>query len=345
MNARNFSVLFILALLTFTALSLVLRGDKGRQQAFDFVETPQTIASDGNTPTRQNQTPSSDFEFAEPDKYIPHGSSSSIPEKQQGSCDQSCQNIVLEQLSLSGTLSADHAAIIFQNPDEFAQLLKDQPVELASLLASLQKDEDQDNGTQSAAYAVLEALPLTDKAEVGGELAVSKAAQERLIGLKLIAPTLDNNSKTIDAFNRLLTKEEDPRVLSVAINIASTLPRENDVEETLDALTSIILFNDNDHFSGSALMAKTKIAPSASLVREDVLDAVYSHSTDKQSFGLRAFETAMQRFDDELESNGNWYTDEKMRAAITSLANDNSTSSRVRTEAHRLRERYFPSVK
>ena len=78
-------------------------------------------------------------------------------------CDESCKDQISNALASNGLLSADMIARIRENPGAFSKELMNAPAIISPLLATLKADEEDDNGTQNAALAILKALSDQDK--------------------------------------------------------------------------------------------------------------------------------------------------------------------------------------
>lgn len=256
-------------------------------------------------------------------------------------CDEGCGEAIFSKLLSGEALTADDALTIHNNASEFAQLLKDKPEEMAALLATLQQDEDNGSGVQNAAYAVLSALSIEEKTQAGAILANSPTPSERRAGLTLLASGLDTNADAVSAFNNLIISETDPRILATAINMSAQLPANENLGGTLNALNSVIHNNRSDYLSGSALVAKATLAPSASMVHADVLDAINSLSEERQEFGLRAFETILELHHEEFEKGDSWQLDGQMRDAINAITHREDANPDLQEQALILSQRYF----
>lgn len=221
------------------------------------------------------------------------------------SCHATCQSL-LEKLSQNQKLTAADAALINENLAMFTTALSDRPQLLATLLNTLQFDEDEDNGIQRAAQSVLDALTQNERIKAGRALINAHASEHRLAGLKLLTPAIGDDWNTLNDYNRLITSETDPRVFAVALNMASQLKGSAHMDETLSALTTIIENSNSTYRSGTALLAKTNLAPTASIVRDDVASSIDSSSKDTVEFGLRAFESMLQRQRSELSGRNDW---------------------------------------
>ncbi|MEP6343161.1 MAG: hypothetical protein ABJ275_07580 [Maricaulaceae bacterium] len=256
-------------------------------------------------------------------------------------CDNYCQDDISKSLVTSGLLTTDMIARIRENPIEFAKQLAMTPEILSRLLATLKADEEKDNGTQNAALAILNALPDQDKLALAKILTSHERDQERIVGLELLELSLETQTGSIQTLNKILENEGDLAVLSKAINIASNLPKETELQDTLNALTNLIRYNSSDHVSGIALLAKVNIVPSASIAYKDISDSLASISSDKNAFGLTALETALQRGNAKFALEESWYDDLSLRESVRAMVQNQDLSEDTRAEANHLLNSYF----
>jgi len=194
-------------------------------------------------------------------------------------CDDTCRKDISQSLITDGLLSPDMIARMRENPEAFAKQLSNTPEILSDLLSTLKADEEDDNGTQNAALAVLQALSDVDKLDLARTLTTLSRNQDRIIGLELLELSLETQTGSVETLNGVLENEAHPSVLAKAINIASNLPKETDSKNTLQALTKIIRYNPNDHSSGTALLAKVNIAPNSNIVYDDISASLASVSS------------------------------------------------------------------
>ena len=256
-------------------------------------------------------------------------------------CDKNCQDDISKSLVTEGLLSPDMIARIRENPKAFAEKLSNTPEILSDLLLTLKADEEDDNGTQNAALAVLQALSDEDKLALAKTLTTLARDQDRIVGLELLELSLETQAGSVETLNGVLENEAHPSVLAKAINIASNLPKETEVQGTLHALTEIIHSSSSDHFSGTALLAKINIAPSPDSVYEDISASLASFSDDKTAFGLTALQTALQRDDSEFGSEGRWYDDLSLRKSVRAIAQNQDVNEDTRAQAQHLLNSYF----
>lgn len=263
-------------------------------------------------------------------------------ETQSTSCDAICKSLV-EKLSQNETLSLEEASTIAANAAVFAALLADKPEILAALLATLQQDEgSDDNGIQAAASAVLAALTPAQKMAAGRALtSYGLSPSHRMVGLKLLAPSIADDWNALNDYNRLLTTETDPRVFAVAINMTLQVKGSEQIQDTLSALTTVIRSSNSPYQSGTALIAKANLAPSANFVRDDVFSSIESTSEEQQQFGLEAFSTFMDRQNNDLPRTEDWSEDPEFRELITNIANNEQADPESQNDALLLMERYF----
>ena len=256
-------------------------------------------------------------------------------------CDDGCQDQISKSLASNGLLSADMIARIRENPGAFSKELMNAPAIISSLLATLKADEEDDNGTQNAALAILKALSDQDKLNLANILTSYEGDQDRITGLELLELSLETQTGSIQTLNNVLETEGDPSVLSKAISITSNLPEDTDVQDTLQALTKIIQYNPSDHISGSALLAKVNLAPNSDSVYEDISASLASISNDKTATGLTALQTALSRDDSKFASEGRWYDDLSLRENVRAIAQNQELSEEIRSEANHLLNSYF----
>ena len=256
-------------------------------------------------------------------------------------CDESCKDQISNALASNGLLSADMIARIRENPGAFSKELMNAPAIISPLLATLKADEEDDNGTQNAALAILKALSDQDKLNLANILTSYEGDQDRITGLELLELSLETQTGSIQTLNNVLETEGDPSVLSKAISITSNLPEDTDVQDTLQALTKIIQYNPSDHISGSALLAKVNLAPNSDSVYEDISASLASISNDKTATGLTALQTALSRDDSKFASEGRWYDDLSLRENVRAIAQNQELSEEIRSEANHLLNSYF----
>ena len=256
-------------------------------------------------------------------------------------CDEFCQGEISKSLTADGLLTTDMIAFIGKNPASFAKQLSKNPEILSHLFSTLKADEEDDNGTQNAALAVFEALSDEDKYIIGRTLTSKENYQDRMVGLDLLEASLETQAGSVQTLNQLLLGERKPSVLSRAINIASTLPNTAEVDGTMQALTEIIRYNSNDHFSGAALLAKINIAPNSNDVYDDISASLASFSEDKNAAGVTALQLALQRYGPEFETAGGWYDDLSLHESVLVIAQSNNASVETRSQAYELLNFYF----
>ena len=256
-------------------------------------------------------------------------------------CDNDCQDNISKSLLKDGLLSENMIARILDNPAAFAKNLSRAPEIVSPLLATLKADEEKDNGTQNAALAILAALSDQDKLVLAKRLTSNAHNQDRLVGLELMELSSQTQTDFIPTLNKILENESNPTVLSKAINIASNLPKETELRDTMQALTKIIQSNKSDHLSGTALLAKVKIAPSIQDVYTDISASLSNFSNDKSAFGLQALEAALQRNAGELDSEARWYNDLSLRESVRAIAQNQELNQRTRSQANQLLNSYF----
>jgi len=256
-------------------------------------------------------------------------------------CDDICRDDISQSLGSDGLLSADMIARIRENPAAFAEKLSSAPKTLSDLFMTLKDDEEDDNGTQFAALAVLQVLSGEDKLTLAKTLTTLNRNQDRIMGLELLEKTMETQTGSIQTLNKLLENEGDPSVLSKAIRITSNLPEGTEVQGALQALTKIIQYNSNDHVSGAALLAKVSIAPSSDIVYEDIVASLTSFSNDKTAVGLTALQTALSRDDTAFASEGEWYDDLSLRESVRAIAKNQQLSEETRSRANHLLNSYF----
>ena len=256
-------------------------------------------------------------------------------------CGDGCQDQISKSLASNGLLSEDMIARIRENPAALAEKLTTTPKTLSDLLSTLKADEEDDNGTQSAALAILKALSDEDKLSLAKMLTSYDHDQDRIMGLELLELSLETQTGSIQTLNKVLETEGDPSVLSKAITITSNLPEGTKVQGTLHALTKIIQYNRSDHVSGAALLAKVSIAPSSDIVYEDIVASLTSFSNDKTAVGLTALQTALSRDDTAFASEGGWYDDLSLRETVRDIAHNQEVSEETRSRANHLLNSYF----
>ena len=256
-------------------------------------------------------------------------------------CDKVCENEIFQSLSGGGLLTADMIELIGKDPDVFAKALSNKPEILSLLFGTLKADEDEDNGTQNAAFAIYQALSDEDKFTIGQTLVSNERYQDRMVGLELLGSSLETQASSVQALNQILVVERNPRVLSRAINIASNLPESTDRKGTIDALTEIIHLSSSDHFSGTALLAKVNIAPRRENVYTDISASLASGSVDKNAFGLVALEKSLIRYEAEFQAAGAWYDDRDLRSNVRRIAQNENANLEARALANRLLNSYF----
>jgi len=256
-------------------------------------------------------------------------------------CDDICRDDISQSLGSDGLLSADMIARIRENPAAFAEKLSSAPKTLSDLFMTLKDDEEDDNGTQFAALAVLQVLSGEDKLTLAKTLTTLNRNQDRIMGLELLEKTMETQTGSIQTLNKLLETEDNPSVLSKAIRITSNLPEGTEVQGALQALTKIIQYNSNDHVSGAALLAKVSIAPSSDIVYEDIVASLTSFSNDKTAVGLTALQTALSRDDTAFASEGGWYDDLSLRESVRDIAHNQEVSEETRSRANHLLNSYF----
>jgi len=256
-------------------------------------------------------------------------------------CDDICRDDISQSLGSDGLLSADMIARIRENPAAFAEKLSSAPKTLSDLFMTLKDDEEDDNGTQFAALAVLQVLSGEDKLTLAKTLTTLNRNQDRIMGLELLEKTMETQTGSIQTLNKLLETEDNPSVLSKAIRITSNLPEGTEVQGALQALTKIIQYNSNDHVSGAALLAKVSIAPSSDIVYEDIVASLTSFSNDKTAVGLTALQTALSRDDTAFASEGGWYDDLSLRESVRYIAHNQEVSEETRSRANHLLNSYF----
>ena len=256
-------------------------------------------------------------------------------------CDDGCQDQISKSLASNGLLSADMIARIRENPGAFSKELMNAPAIISSLLATLKADEEDDNGTQNAALAILKALSDQDKLDLANILTSYEADQDRIMGLELLELSMETQTGSIQTLNKVLETEGDNSVLSKALRITSNLPEDTDVQNTLQALTKIIQYNPSDHISGSALLAKVNLAPDSNSVYEDISASLESISSDKAEIGLTALETAFNRDGTEFTSVNKWYDDISLRESVRALAQNQDLSEDTRSHAYHILNSYF----
>lgn len=254
------------------------------------------------------------------------------------SCSSQCQQSILTKLWNGDNLTAEDVKGIEEAPKFFALLLRDKPDEMSSLMMTFSHDEENENAdTQKVAYLIYSALSTHEKAEIATNLAERGSVNERSAALKLFGPALSDESINIDAFNHILEEEIDLRILEKAINLSSRVSGLENSARTLQALTTVIENDHSEHTSGMALLAKSKLALSPTDVREDILDAINSYSSDKKEFGLLAIETTLQRHKENLE-----YSDSfDFQSSIETIVNDPQVASNIKDTAQRLLDEYF----
>ena len=256
-------------------------------------------------------------------------------------CDDICRDDISQSLGSDGLLSADMIARIRENPAAFAEKLSSAPKTLSDLFMTLKDDEENDNGTQIAALAVLQVLSGEDKLTLAKTLTTLNRNQDRIMGLELLELSMETQTGSIQTLNKLLETEDNPSVLSKAIRITSNLPEGTEVQGALQALTKIIQYNSNDHVSGAALLAKVSIAPSSDIVYEDIVASLTSFSNDKTAVGLTALQTALSRDDTAFASEGGWYDDLSLRESVRDIAHNQEVSEETRSRANHLLNSYF----
>ena len=257
-----------------------------------------------------------------------------------GKCDQNCISI-LDKLSSGEALTSQEISYILKTPRNFALALKDKPQDLARLIATLQDDETGEISEQHAAYAVLQSLSIDEKTETAISIVSAQSPEERMVGLKLLQDGIASHDDAVDAFASVIESETDPRVLAVAINMARTVTGERNAQLTRDALSSVIRSRQSAYASGEALLAKIALSPSPTIVRQDVYNLMSSHAADRQSYGIRAFEEAMDRYYVEFESTGGWREDPMLQELITSIARDTHADLENRNKAQEILDNYY----
>ena len=258
-------------------------------------------------------------------------------------CGDGCQDQISKSLASNGLLSEDMIARIRENPAAFAEKLTTTPKTLSDLLSTLKADEEEDNGTQSAALAILKALSDEDKLSLAKMLTSYDHDQDRIImGLELLELSLETQTGSIQTLNKVLETEGDPSVLSKAITITTNLPEGTEVQNTLHALTKIIQYNSSDHISGAALLAKVNLASNSNDLYDDISASLASFSSDKTEMGLTALQTALSRDDAAFASEGGWwYDDLYLRESVRDIAHNQEVSEETRSRANHLLNSYF----
>ena len=258
------------------------------------------------------------------------------------SCDSTCRNTLRRKLKAGTSLTSEEAAAIRDNAHSIAKLLASSPLELANLAQSLQQNEENDNGTQAAAYAVLSALDNSQKTKIATQLLATSNQEHRVVGIQLLAPSINNDANAAYELGQILTRDTDPNVLTTAINVASRVDSSAATTQTIiSSLTSVINGASPSSVKGSALLAKAKLVQSEQDVRDDVFRLLDSSSAQSQQFSLRAFSTIVERQARENTLENDWSEDAEFRETITSIANNVDADFGARLEAMQLMKQYF----
>ncbi len=257
-------------------------------------------------------------------------------------CDATCRNTLRRKLKTGTALTSGEAAAIRDNAHSIAKLLASSPLELANLAQSLQHNEENDNGTQAAAYAILSALDNSQKAKIATQLLATSNQEHRVVGIQLLAPSINNDANAAYELGQVLTRDTDPNVLTTAINVASRADSDaTTTQSIISSLTSVINGASPAGVKGSALLAKAKLVQSEQDVRDDVFRLLDSSSAQSQQFSLRAFSTIVERQARENTLENDWSEDAEFRETITSIANNVDADFGARLEAMQLMKQYF----
>lgn len=255
-------------------------------------------------------------------------------------CDTRCVDLV-SILSNGGDLSDADLTYIIENASIFADILKNEPEAISTILNGLQDDEDAKINQHDAAYAIIEALSIADKIDVASVMGLSFHAQDRISALKLLQQGIRSNKDAVDTFLSLLVSEYDPAAQIMAINMTTQIKDEENREKARNALDSIIQANDSDYSTGEALLAKVSISPAPSLVAQDVYKLLSSYSTELQSYGFKALEASMERYNAEFDAGNEWQEHQLIQESIQAIAQDSSIDTIHRNKAKVLLEQFF----
>ena len=255
-------------------------------------------------------------------------------------CPAECQNRILNLLGSGAKLSLSDADVIIENADLFAALLAENPEKLASLLSSLQEDEDENDHDQFAAQAVWAALTDEDRLKAGQSLLEHSIPDFRIIGVKLSDSDVTNNLAAAQAFDGLIRRETDARVLITALNAINLQDEAGPyAANILTGLDQVLALHDSDYIKGNALLAKARVATSTADTAVDIRRALTSSSAKYRGLGLRAFSVTIERRNNlEETSEFHWTRNQDTEDLLQSLIDNPDLGLQNRQLATKLLE-------
>ena len=255
-------------------------------------------------------------------------------------CPTECQNRILNLLGSGAKLSLSDADVIIENADLFAALLAENPEKLASLLSSLQEDEGENDHDQFAAQAVWAALTDEDRLKAGQSLLEHPIPDFRIIGVKLSDSEVTNNLAAAQAFDGLIRRETDARVLITALNAINLQDEAGPyAANILTGLDQVLALHDSDYIKGNALLAKAKVATSTADTAVDIRRALTSSSAKYRGLGLRAFSVTIERRNNlEETSEFHWTRNQDTEDLLQSLIDNPDLGLQNRQLATKLLE-------
>ena len=255
-------------------------------------------------------------------------------------CPAECQNRILNLLGSGATLSPPDADLIAENADIFAALLAENPEKLASLLSSLQEDEGEGDHDQFAAQAVWAALTDEDRLKAGQSLLEHPIPDFRIIGVKLSGTEVTNNLTAAQAFDGLIQRETDARVLITALNALNLQDEPGPhAASILTGLDQVLALHDSDYIKGNALLAKARVATSTADSAVDIRRALTSSSAKYRGLGLRAFSVTIERRNNlEETSEFHWTRNQDTEDLLQSLIDNPDLAIQNRQLATKLLE-------
>lgn len=216
--------------------------------------------------------------------------------KLEEACPPACQTRILNLLGTGAPLTSADSNIIIQTAEEFAALLAKSPEKLAELLSRLQEDEGGKDYDQFAAQAVWDALTDEARAEAGQALLTHLRPEFRILGIKLSGTDVTHDLSAAQAFDGLIQRETNARVLITALNAINlkteTGPHAATIITGLDRLISV---HESDYIKGNALLAKARVATSTYDIAPDIRRALTDSSNKYKGHGLRALSVTLER--------------------------------------------------